>query len=90
MGDDEPKYLNSPETPVFSKRRTFYGLDRARDAIRKRANALPVQLAHDGQQVFDVFAGALVASPVGHAVGLPIVLALDLDTAGKLRARARG
>jgi DNA primase len=43
MGDDEPKYLNSPETPVFSKRRTFYGLDRARDAIRKRREVVLVE-----------------------------------------------
>ena len=30
MGDGQPKYLNGPETPVFSKRRTLYGLDLAR------------------------------------------------------------
>ena len=43
MGDDEPKYLNSAETPIFSKRKTFYGLDRARDAIRKRREAIVVE-----------------------------------------------
>lgn len=34
LGDGEPKYLNSTESPIFLKRRTFYGLDRARDPIR--------------------------------------------------------
>ena len=32
MGDAEPKYLNSPETPVFDKRRNLYGLQFARMA----------------------------------------------------------
>jgi DNA primase len=34
MGDAQPKYLNGPETPVFSKRRLLYGHDRAQAAIR--------------------------------------------------------
>lgn len=32
MGDGQPKYLNSPETPVFNKRRVLYNLNYARDA----------------------------------------------------------
>ena len=31
MGDGQPKYLNSPETPVFNKRKTLYNLNFARD-----------------------------------------------------------
>ena len=39
----EPKYLNSPETPVFSKGRELYGLFEARLAIRQRGYALVVE-----------------------------------------------
>jgi DNA primase len=39
----EPKYLNSPETPVFSKGRELYGLFEARVAIRQRGYALVVE-----------------------------------------------
>jgi DNA primase len=34
LGDGQPKYLNGPETPLFVKRRTLYGLDRAQSALR--------------------------------------------------------
>ncbi len=43
MGDAEPKYINSTESPIFSKRRTFYGLDRAREAVRKQRSAIVVE-----------------------------------------------
>ena len=33
--NQEPKYLNSPETPIFQKRRLLYNLDYARKRIRK-------------------------------------------------------
>ena len=39
----EPKYLNSPETPVFSKGRELYGLHEARAAVRQRGYALVVE-----------------------------------------------
>ncbi|MCB1998348.1 MAG: DNA primase, partial [Rhodoferax sp.] len=39
----EPKYLNSPETPVFSKGRELYGLFEARHALRERGYALVVE-----------------------------------------------
>lgn len=40
LDQGEPKYLNSPETPVFSKGRELYGLYEARTAIRNRGYAL--------------------------------------------------
>mgnify|MGYP001031024154 CR=1 FL=1 len=40
LGDDKPKYLNSPETPVFSKGRELYGLFEARTALREHGFAL--------------------------------------------------
>ncbi len=43
MGDDEPKYLNSPETPLFEKRNTFYGWHRARGEILKQRAAIIVE-----------------------------------------------
>ena len=39
----EPKYLNSPETPVFIKGRELYGLHEARQALRERGYALVVE-----------------------------------------------
>lgn len=43
MGVGEPKYLNSPETPVFEKGRELYGLPQARAAIRERGRVLVVE-----------------------------------------------
>ncbi|MGE0874930.1 MAG: DNA primase [Burkholderiales bacterium] len=43
MGDGEPKYLNSPETPLFEKGREVYGLVQARDAIRTAGKVLVVE-----------------------------------------------
>ncbi|KRD48610.1 DNA primase [Acidovorax sp. Root275] len=40
LGDDKPKYLNSPETPVFHKGRELYGLFEARTPIREHGYAL--------------------------------------------------
>lgn len=35
LGDENPKYLNSPETPIYTKSTVLYHLDRAKEAIRK-------------------------------------------------------
>jgi len=43
LSEGEPKYLNSPETPVFSKRHTWYGLDAAKGVIRKKERALVME-----------------------------------------------
>ncbi len=40
LGDEKPKYLNSPETPVFSKGRELYGLFEARQALREHGFVL--------------------------------------------------
>ena len=60
LDSGEPKYLNSPETPVFSKGRELYGLYEARTAIRKAGYALVVE------GYMDVV--ALAQWGLGHAV----------------------
>jgi len=43
LGDAEPKYLNSPETPTYVKGEHLYGLDVAKDAIRREGFAILVE-----------------------------------------------
>jgi DNA primase len=43
LGDDQPKYLNSPETPIYTKSRVLYHLDRAGSEIRKLDYAILVE-----------------------------------------------
>src|SRR6266542_5166771 len=43
LGEGEPKYLNSPETPLFSKGRELYGLFIARNAIRDAGKVVVVE-----------------------------------------------
>ena len=43
LSDGQPKYLNGPETSLFSKRLTLYGLDTARAAVRKGAALIVVE-----------------------------------------------
>jgi DNA primase len=43
LGDDQPKYLNSPETPIYSKSNVLYHLDRAKEALRRQDFAILVE-----------------------------------------------
>ena len=43
LGDGQPKYLNSPDTPLFDKGRTLYNLDKAGPAARKSGRLLVVE-----------------------------------------------
>ena len=43
LGDDQPKYLNSPETTIYSKSNVLYHMDRAKDAIRRQDFAILVE-----------------------------------------------
>ena len=43
LGDGEPKYLNSPETPLFDKGRTLYNIDRASPASRSAKRVIVVE-----------------------------------------------
>jgi DNA primase len=97
--DDIPKFLNSPETPIFSKGRLLYGLDRARKPIRAADQAVIVEGYLDVIAVHQ--AGyENVVSPMGTALTEDqlrllkrftrrIVLALDPDSAGR-KAVLRG
>jgi DNA primase len=92
--DDVPKFLNSPETPVFSKGHLLYGLDRARKPIQMGGQAVIVEGYLDVIALHQ--AGyENVVSPMGTALTETqlrmlkrlthkIVLALDPDTAGKI------
>jgi DNA primase len=66
FGDEQPKYLNSPETELFDKGKTLYGLDQAKAAIAKQDRAVVVE------GYFDVIAL--------HAAGIANVVA-SLGTA---------
>ncbi len=97
--DDVPKFLNSPQTPIFDKGRLLYGLDQARRVIRSMDQAIIVE------GYFDVIAlhqagFTNVVSPMGTALterqltllkrfSRRIVLALDPDAAGN-QATLRG
>lgn len=91
--DTEPaKYVNSPETLLFKKARTLYGLDRARGAIRKADAILLVEgqfdlvLAHQNGLPFTVaLSGTALTEEHLTVLGRlskRLVLALDADQAG--------
>jgi DNA primase len=97
--NDIPKFLNSPETPIFTKGHILYGLDRARKPIRMADQAVIVEGYLDVIALHQ--AGyENVVSPMGTALTEDqlrllkrstrrIVLALDPDTAGQ-KAVLRG
>ncbi len=67
MGDGQPKYVNGPETAVFSKRRSLYNLDQARNAARKAAKIIVVEGYMDVIALSQAgFAGAV--APLGTAL----------------------
>ena len=60
--DQQPKYLNSPETPIYSKGRTLYGLHLSKAAIRQGGFAVLVEGYFDFAQVYQAGFQAVVAS----------------------------
>ena len=91
--DQVPKYLNSPETPIYSKSRTLYGLHLSKGDIRKLGYAVIVEGYFDFAQVFQSQAAPVVAScgtalTAAHAQLLRrfttrVVLSFDPDAAGQ-------
>jgi DNA primase len=91
--DQQPKYLNSPETPIYSKGRTLYGLHLSKNAIRQRKFAILVEGYFDFAQVYQGGFEGVVAS-CGTALTpqqaqqlrrftSKVVLSFDPDTAGQ-------
>lgn len=62
LGDDDVKYLNTPETPVFNKGRQLYGLNWARPAIVKQSRAAVVEGYTDVIMAHQHGCGAVVAT----------------------------
>ncbi|MFQ5664638.1 MAG: DNA primase, partial [Terriglobia bacterium] len=62
MGDDVPKYLNSPETPLYHKSRVLYNLHRAREAIRRENYTVLVEGYLDCIGVHTAGVGNVVAT----------------------------
>jgi DNA primase len=98
LGDGQPKYVNGPETPPFSKRRTLYALDLAREAVRGGASLVVVEGYMDVIALAQAGIGGAVA-PLGTALteeqleelwrlAPAPILCFDGDAAGS-RAAAR-
>ncbi|MCP2731601.1 DNA primase [Limnofasciculus baicalensis] len=101
--DEQPKYLNSPETPLFNKGKTLFALDKARDAITKEDRAVVVEGYFDAIALHAAGIKNVVAS-LGTALSLDqvrlllrytdsktIILNFDADAAGnKAAERAIG
>ncbi|MGA9567149.1 MAG: DNA primase [Candidatus Korobacteraceae bacterium] len=91
-----PKYLNSPETPIYSKSRVLFNLDKAKEAIRKLDYAILVEGQMDCISVYSAGLHNVIASS-GTAFAEPqarllsrfskkIVVNFDPDTAGAAAA----
>ena len=76
LGPGEPKYLNSPESPVFTKGKLLYGLNRSRNAIRKADRVLVVEGYFDALR--------LMSSGIEEVIA-PLGTALTETQAGMLR-----
>ena len=87
-----PKYLNSPETPIYSKGRVLFNLDKAKDAIRHLGYAILVEGNVDCISVFTAGFQNVIATS-GTAFSEPqvrllsrftkqVVVNFDPDTAG--------
>jgi len=98
LDDSMPKYLNSPETLIFHKGRTLYGLSTAREACRQNNEALVVEGYFDLLALYNKSIRQVVA-PLGTALTLHhvrmlsrlaprVVLVFDGDEAG-MRAALR-
>jgi DNA primase len=93
FGDEQPKYLNTPQTELFDKSHILYGLDRARDDIRRADKAVVVEgymdvlAAHQFgyRNVVASMGTAITESQLGllKRYSKNVVLALDADTAGQ-------
>ncbi len=99
IGDAQPKYLNTPQTLLFDKSRTLYGLDLARDAIRS-ADATVVVEGYVDVLTAHQHGFRNVVAPLGTALtsnharllrklSHHVYFALDADAAGQ-RATLRG
>ncbi|MCC7366802.1 MAG: DNA primase [Chloroflexi bacterium] len=98
--DQQPKYLNSPQTDIFDKGSQLYALDAARDTIRKQGAAIVVEGYMDALMAHQAGFSNVVAT-LGTAIterhvqalrrqsAREIILCLDNDAAG-LRAALRG
>src|SRR5215469_4760362 len=93
LGDDQPKYLNSPETPIYSKSNVLYHLDRAKDALRRSDFAVLVEGYMDAIAVARAGISNVVAS-CGTSLAEPqikllsrftrrVIVNYDPDTAGQ-------
>jgi DNA primase len=93
MGDDTPKYMNSPETPIYSKSNVLYHLDRAKDALRQSDFAILVEgymdaiaVARSGMANVVASCGTSLAEPQVKLLGRftrRVIVNYDPDTAGQ-------